>query len=90
MADSKITEPLMKKNSINDLKKYRKFLETIPLDKYREELKNVQKYFIKLRNGFVVFNENYLKPIIDNIDNIEAVRKAVKEISLELSGESYM
>lgn len=32
----------MKKNSINDLKKYREFLETIPLDKYREELKNVK------------------------------------------------
>jgi len=42
MADSKITEALMKKNSINDLKKYREFLETIPLDKYREELKSVK------------------------------------------------
>ena len=47
-----------------------------------------EKYFVKLQNGFVVFNENYLKPIIDNIDNIEAVRKVVKKISLELSGES--
>jgi hypothetical protein len=51
MADNKITEALMKKNSIIDL-------------------------------------ENYLKPIIDNIDEIEGVRKVVKEISLELSGES--
>jgi len=57
---------------------------------YQKMVDSFQKYFIKLQNGFVVFNENYLKPIIDNIDNIEAVRKAVKEISLELSGESYM
>ncbi len=50
---------------------------------YQKMVDSFQKYFIKLQNGFVVFNENYLKPIIDNIDNIEAVRKAVKEISLE-------
>jgi len=51
-------------------------------------INSFEKYFVKLPNGFVVFNENYLKLIIDNIDNIEAVRKAVKKISLELSGES--
>lgn len=55
---------------------------------YQRMVDSFEKYFIKLPNGFVVFNENYLKPIIDNIDNIEAVRKAVKKISLELSGES--
>lgn len=55
---------------------------------YRKALDSFHKYFIRLQNGFVVFNENYLKPIIDNIDNIEAVRKTVKKISLELSGES--
>jgi hypothetical protein len=54
---------------------------------YQKMVDSFEKYFIKLPNGFVVFNENYLKPIIDSIDNIEAVRKAVKKISLELSGE---
>lgn len=55
---------------------------------YRKALASFRKYFIRLQNGFVVFNENYLKLLIDNIDNIEAVRKTVKKISLELSGES--
>ncbi|MEW6686503.1 MAG: TaqI family restriction endonuclease [Candidatus Edwardsbacteria bacterium] len=32
----------MRKNPIRDLEKYREFLETIPLDKYREELKNIK------------------------------------------------
>ena len=55
---------------------------------YQRALKAFHKYFIRLDNGFVVFNENYLKPIVDNIESIEAVRKTVKKISLELSGES--
>lgn len=42
MADNKIMEAFMKENSINDLKKYRKFLETIPLDRYREDLKDIK------------------------------------------------
>ena len=107
------------KNPINDLKKYREFLETIPLAKYREELRDVKwaeqdlpremfplasifkyywderkflssfdKYFIRLKNGFVVFKEDYIRPIIENIDDIEKIKKVVKEILLELSGES--
>lgn len=54
---------------------------------YRKALTSFHKYFIRLQNGFVVFNENYLNPIIDNVDNIEKVREVVKEISLELSGD---
>jgi len=54
---------------------------------YQKALNSFHKYFILLQNGFVVFNENYLKPIIDNIDNIEKVRNVVEQISLELSGE---
>lgn len=56
-------------------------------DTYQKMLNSFENYFIKLPNGFVVFNENYLKPIIDNIDDIEAVKRTVKKISLELSGE---
>ncbi len=55
---------------------------------YRKALNSFHKYFIRLQNGFVVFNENYLRPIIDSIDDIEAVKRTVKKISLELSGES--
>jgi len=55
---------------------------------YQKMVNSFEKYFIKLINGFVVFNENYLKPIIDNIDDIDTVRSVVKKISLELSGES--
>lgn len=55
---------------------------------YQKALASFHKYFILLQNGFVVFNENYLKPIVDNITNIEEVRKTVEKISLELSGES--
>ena len=55
---------------------------------YRKALDSFHKYFIRLQNGFIVFKEKYLKLIIEKIDNIEEVRKAVKKISLELSGES--
>ena len=55
---------------------------------YQKALSSFYKYFIRLQNGFVVFNENYIKSIIDNVDNIEAVKKAIEKISLELSGES--
>ncbi len=54
---------------------------------YQKALASFHKYFIRLKNGFVVFNENYLKRIIDNINSIEKVRKTVGKISLELSGE---
>ncbi len=55
---------------------------------YQKTLDSFHKYFTLLQNGFVVFNENYLKQIIDNIEDIEKVRKTVEKISLELSGES--
>jgi len=54
---------------------------------YQKALKSFHKYFILLKNGFVVFNEEYLKQIIDNINDVEKVRQTVKEISIELSGE---
>ncbi|MBT9171539.1 MAG: hypothetical protein DDT18_01922 [Actinobacteria bacterium] len=54
---------------------------------YQKALASFYKYFIRLKNGFVVFNENYLKHIIDNISDIKEVRKAVNEIAIELSGE---
>lgn len=91
------TESLVKKEAVvavpyvvwdpDELKKKIQNPRTRIKNTYQKMVDSFDKYFIKLQNGFVVFNENYLKPIIDNMDNIEAVRKAVKKISLELSGE---
>jgi len=55
---------------------------------YQKALDSFYKYFIQLQNGFVVFSENYLKQIIDNINDREEVEKTVERIRLELSGES--
>jgi hypothetical protein len=54
---------------------------------YQKALKAFHTYFTQLKNGFVVFQENYLELIIDNIDNLEKVRNAIEQIALELSGE---
>jgi hypothetical protein len=54
---------------------------------YQKALTSFHKYFSLLKNGFVIFNENYLNNIIENIDDIEKVRKIVSDISRELSGE---
>lgn len=54
---------------------------------YKKALESFDKYFILLKNGFVVFKEEYLRQIIGNVDDIEKVRKTVGKISLELSGE---
>lgn len=53
---------------------------------YQKSLEAFNQYFIRLKNGFVVFHENYLNPIIDNIDSIEKVREVTEQISLELLG----
>ena len=55
---------------------------------YQKALSSFNKYFIQLNNGVAVFKEDYLKPIIDNITDIEKVKKMVEKISLELAGES--
>lgn len=54
---------------------------------YQKALQAFQKYFIRLQNGFVVFSENYLIPIIDNINNIAKLKIVLEQISLELSGD---
>lgn len=56
-------------------------------ESYQKALYSFHKYFTVLSNGFIVFNENYLKPLIDNINDIEMIKKVVREISSELSGE---
>ncbi|MBI5748805.1 MAG: TaqI family restriction endonuclease [Nitrospinae bacterium] len=54
---------------------------------YQKALNSFNKYFIRLNNGFIVFKEDYFKPIVDNIDNSEKIRELVNKISLELAGE---
>ena len=56
-------------------------------DGYRKALSSFHKYFIYLKNGFVVFNDLYLDSIIDNIGSLERVKKTVEKISSELAGE---
>lgn len=53
---------------------------------YQNSLQAFKKYFIRLNNGFVVFNEDYLKAIIENISNIEEMKKVIEKISKELAG----
>ena len=56
-------------------------------DGYKKAINSFNKYFLCLNNGFVVFKEDYLNPIINNIGDIEKVKAVVSKISLELSGE---
>ena len=47
---------------------------------YKKALDAFHKYFILLQNGFVVFKEDYVKPIIDKIYSHEEVKKVVEKI----------
>ncbi|MFQ3675691.1 MAG: TaqI family restriction endonuclease [Endomicrobiia bacterium] len=55
---------------------------------YQKALDSFNKYFRCLKNGFIVFKEDYIIPIIANITNIEKVKEVVNKILLELAGES--
>ena len=72
---------------IDELKEKIKNPRTRIKDTYQKMVSGFEKYLIKLTNGFIVFKENYLKPIIDNITDIEKIKDVVSKISLELSGE---
>jgi len=54
---------------------------------YQSTLKAFYKYFIRLKNGFVVFSDYYLNIIINNIDDIDKLKKAIDQIYFALSGE---
>lgn len=55
---------------------------------YQKALAAFQKYFNCLENGFVVFKEDYLRRIVENIDDIEKIRRVAKGVALELAGET--
>lgn len=54
---------------------------------YKRTLQSFHQYCEMLNNGFVVFGENYAVPIVENINNLERLRKEIKQISSELAGE---
>lgn len=54
---------------------------------YRKSVEAFNKYFIQLSNGFVVFGEQYVDMIVRNIDNPQALIKAIGDMGKELSGE---
>jgi hypothetical protein len=56
--------------------------------KYKKSIESFHKHFISLKNGFVVFAEDYVNEIVKNIDDVEELKKAIDRILLELSGES--
>jgi hypothetical protein len=53
-------------------------------EKYRKLLKAFEKYFDVLENGFVVFKKDYVKMIIENLENQEELEKIISKIFREL------
>jgi hypothetical protein len=54
-------------------------------EEYIRKLKAFDKYFSLLKNGFVVFKEEYIELVVDNINDYEALKKIIAEINLELA-----
>ena len=55
--------------------------------KYRNALKALHKYFLLLKNGFVVFSEHYVDQVVRNLDNPDKIKAVIGKILAELSGE---
>ncbi len=76
--------------AVFDLEEFRRLSQSSRVkDKsgYQKALTSFEKYFIQLKNGFVVFKEDYLNPIIADITDIEKVKATANKISSELAGE---
>ena len=54
---------------------------------YLNALQAFHKYFLLLKNGFVVFGEHYVDQVVRNLDDLDKLRAAINEMLLELSGE---
>jgi hypothetical protein len=54
---------------------------------YKKSLEAFNKYFIRLSNGFVVFQETIPRLIIDHLDDANEIRKIMEKVFLELSGD---
>jgi len=55
--------------------------------RYENQLKAFYKYFVLLKNGFVVFSEHYVEEIVRNLDNRDELKTVIKRLLAELSGE---
>ena len=98
ISDRKVAQKISRKKrvitipyAVFPLEEYKRKAESSRIEKsriaYKNALEAFYKYFISLDNGFVVFHENYLSPIIDNINDYEKINEIVKHIILEFSGE---
>lgn len=56
-------------------------------EKYQNMLDTFHRYFEILKNGFVVFSEEYLTLVIENIDDVEKLRKEIQQLHRKLVGE---
>lgn len=54
--------------------------------KYRAMLNAFNKYFVLLRNGFVVFGEDLVAKVVENIENPQQLGEVLERIVGELSG----
>lgn len=54
---------------------------------YRSALDAFYKYFVLLKNGFVVFSEHYVDQVVKNLDNPDELKIMIKRLLAELSGE---
>ena len=54
---------------------------------YRNALQAFHKYFLILKNGFVVFSEYYVDQVVSNLSNPEKLKTKVEKLLTELSGE---
>lgn len=54
---------------------------------YRNALQAFHKYFVLLKNGFVVFSEHYVDQVVRNLDDPDNLKAAISRMLLELSGE---
>lgn len=54
---------------------------------YRLALQAFHKYFVLLKNGFVVFSEYYTDQVVKNISDPDILKTAISKMLVELSGE---
>jgi len=54
---------------------------------YRSALQAFHKYFVLLKNGFVVFSEYYVDQVVRNLDDPDKLKTMIERLLTELSGE---
>jgi len=54
---------------------------------YGNALRAFNKYFVLLKNRFVVFSEHYVEQVVRNLDDPDKLKTTIKRLLAELSGE---